>query len=219
MSVGAGDGHKTGTDGVPQWVKHLDTAVWISDPRGDLSYLNERAARLLGREASECIGEPCHRVVCGVDDSGRLFCSQRCPIRRRAEAGDTIAPVRLRVARGKGSRWVRVLPIAISAADGSGAQVVHCVLDDDRPFRLEAYLTRVANRSGSADHAPVRVALTRRESEILRLLAEDETLYAIAARLGVSHATVRNHVQHILEKLGVHSIMEAVACYLLGTVV
>ena len=40
-------------------------------------------------------------------------------------------------------------------------------------------------------------------------------LYAIAARLHVSHATVRNHVQHILNKFGVHSIMEAVALYLL----
>jgi DNA-binding CsgD family transcriptional regulator len=31
----------------------------------------------------------------------------------------------------------------------------------------------------------------------------------------VSHATVRNHVQHILAKTGSHSILEAVARYLL----
>ncbi|MDH4038859.1 MAG: helix-turn-helix transcriptional regulator [Candidatus Krumholzibacteria bacterium] len=58
--------------------------------------------------------------------------------------------------------------------------------------------------------------LTQREREILSLLAEDATLHEIAERLGVSYATVRNHVQHILRKLGVHSILEAVAVFLLN---
>lgn len=57
--------------------------------------------------------------------------------------------------------------------------------------------------------------LTPREREILELLAEDNTLHAIAERLYVSYTTVRNHVQHILLKLGVHSTMEAVAQHLL----
>ena len=57
--------------------------------------------------------------------------------------------------------------------------------------------------------------LTVREREILRLLAEDHDLYTIANELHISYVTVRNHVQHVLAKLGVHSIMEAVACYLL----
>ena len=34
---------------------------------------------------------------------------------------------------------------------------------------------------------------------------------ALATRLRLSPATVRNHVQNILEKLGVHSRLEAVA--------
>jgi DNA-binding NarL/FixJ family response regulator len=38
----------------------------------------------------------------------------------------------------------------------------------------------------------------------------------IAKRLFVSHATVRNHVQHILAKLGAHSILESIALHLLG---
>jgi DNA-binding NarL/FixJ family response regulator len=90
-------------------------------------------------------------------------------------------------------------------------------LDDDKLHRIEEYLTRVASRSNHADiEGPdARFVLTKRERQILRLLAEDESLYAIASKLHVSHATVRNHVQHILNKLGVHSIMEAVAYYLL----
>jgi DNA-binding CsgD family transcriptional regulator len=57
--------------------------------------------------------------------------------------------------------------------------------------------------------------LTAREREILARLAQDEDLPAIAAHLYVSHATVRNHVQHILAKLDVHSTLEAVALHLL----
>jgi two-component system response regulator DesR len=58
-------------------------------------------------------------------------------------------------------------------------------------------------------------ALTRREREVLHELAEDAGLLEVAASLHVSYVTVRNHVQHILSKLEVHSIQEAVAVYLL----
>jgi DNA-binding NarL/FixJ family response regulator len=53
--------------------------------------------------------------------------------------------------------------------------------------------------------------LTRREIEILRLVAGGESTKAVAERLHVSPATVRNHVQNILGKLGVHSRLQAVA--------
>jgi DNA-binding NarL/FixJ family response regulator len=53
--------------------------------------------------------------------------------------------------------------------------------------------------------------LTRRELEILRLVAGGANTRVMADRLHVSPATVRNHVQHILAKLGVHSRLEAAA--------
>jgi two-component system nitrate/nitrite response regulator NarL len=55
------------------------------------------------------------------------------------------------------------------------------------------------------------VALTKREREILHLVAEGGTNKAIAAQLFLSVHTVRTHVQTILEKLGAHSKLEAVA--------
>jgi DNA-binding NarL/FixJ family response regulator len=95
---------------------------------------------------------------------------------------------------------------------------VHCVVDDARHERFKRYLDKVVARSphATADEASLEeFRLTDREREILRLLAEDETLHGIAHRLDLSYATIRNHVQHILRKLGVHSILEAVAFYLL----
>jgi DNA-binding NarL/FixJ family response regulator len=54
-------------------------------------------------------------------------------------------------------------------------------------------------------------ALTKREREILYLVADGRTNKAIAAQLVLSVHTVRTHVQTILAKLGAHSKLEAVA--------
>lgn len=53
-------------------------------------------------------------------------------------------------------------------------------------------------------------ALSPREEEVLRELAHGRTGPEIAKSLAITHTTVRNHVQHILQKLGVHSKTEAV---------
>jgi DNA-binding NarL/FixJ family response regulator len=55
-------------------------------------------------------------------------------------------------------------------------------------------------------------ALTPRELEILRIIATGVSTRGTAEKLHVSPATVRNHVQNILGKLGAHSRLEAVAC-------
>lgn len=52
--------------------------------------------------------------------------------------------------------------------------------------------------------------LTDREREVLACVSEGLSNRAVADRLGVSANTVRNHVQKILYKLGVHSKLEAV---------
>jgi DNA-binding NarL/FixJ family response regulator len=53
--------------------------------------------------------------------------------------------------------------------------------------------------------------LSEREHEVLRSLAAGEDTKDIADRLCISPATVRNHIQHILEKLGAHSRLQALA--------
>jgi two-component system nitrate/nitrite response regulator NarL len=63
--------------------------------------------------------------------------------------------------------------------------------------------------NGGAGRDPRR--LTAREAEILDGLLDGENTKVLAARLGVSQATARTHVQSVLSKLGVHSRLEAVA--------
>ena len=62
-----------------------------------------------------------------------------------------------------------------------------------------------------SDHTRPGWDLTAREREVLSLLAEGLANQAIAKQLGISLATVRNHVQSVIAKLGAHSKLEAVA--------
>ncbi len=53
--------------------------------------------------------------------------------------------------------------------------------------------------------------LTDREIEVLRIAAKGHSNKEIAAELFLSVNTVRNHMQHVLNKLGAHSKLEATA--------
>lgn len=55
----------------------------------------------------------------------------------------------------------------------------------------------------------VEVPLTQRESEVLRQLANGLTNKEIALALGISYETVKEHVQHILRKIGVSDRTQA----------
>ncbi len=58
-----------------------------------------------------------------------------------------------------------------------------------------------ALRGQAADAAPGR-ALTRREREVADLVSHGLTNRELAARLVIAERTAENHVQHILDKLG-----------------
>jgi DNA-binding NarL/FixJ family response regulator len=55
----------------------------------------------------------------------------------------------------------------------------------------------------------VDVPLTKRESEVLKQLAFGLTNKEIAQSLGISYETVKEHVQHILRKIGVSDRTQA----------
>jgi DNA-binding NarL/FixJ family response regulator len=75
--------------------------------------------------------------------------------------------------------------------------------------------TRLTDRSWSrrqADEASILIEqLTRREHQVLMLLAEGCDSDVVAKRLGIARNTVRTHVHSILGKLNVHTRLEAAA--------
>jgi DNA-binding NarL/FixJ family response regulator len=77
------------------------------------------------------------------------------------------------------------------------------------PDVAEALLTRAREKPGT--DSSFQESLTRREAQIAQLVADGLSNKAIASRLSIEVATVKNHVHSVLEKLRVHSRGEAAA--------
>jgi two-component system NarL family response regulator len=67
----------------------------------------------------------------------------------------------------------------------------------------------LARRASEREELPPP-GLTDREMQVLKLMAQSKSNKDIAAALFISENTVKNHVRNILEKLHLHSRMEAV---------
>lgn len=82
-----------------------------------------------------------------------------------------------------------------------------------KPVAPDELIIRVARLIRRSTPLPSAVTsrLTRRELEVLRLLAEGQRSGEIASRLVISEKTVSTHIDHILSKLGVRSRAQAVA--------
>jgi len=94
-------------------------------------------------------------------------------------------PLTVEGARGR-------LTVRRTAAEKTGALLV---LEEEPAVRAEALRA---------------LGLTRRQSEVLHLLAQDRGTDQIAADLFISPQTVRKHLEHIYERLGVHTRAAAV---------
>ena len=72
-------------------------------------------------------------------------------------------------------------------------------------------LFRLAGQQQEAERTAHRLLaqLTPRERQLVQLLAEGLDDAAMAERLSISPKTVRNHMVHVLNKLGVHSRLQA----------
>ena len=117
------------------------------------------------------------------------------------------------------------LSVTVMRLPGSGPEqvtLVHLMQPIDQQGRLARALEQLGAREQARPPAPAEPGvrdpvalakappLTEREREILRLVAAGLQNKEIAQELGISLATVRNHVHNILEKLEVHSKLEAV---------
>lgn len=89
---------------------------------------------------------------------------------------------------------------------GEVLAAVTAVLRGDTPISPDMVGALIGSRP-----SPPGGDLTHRESEVLQLIGAGRSNQQTARELGISVHTVRNHVQHILDKLGAHSQLEAVA--------
>lgn len=193
------------------------TAAFAMDRHEKIIYWNSAAEKLLGWSTDDVLGRACFSVLAGRDPFGNLYCMRDCAIVRTAIDGASPEPFFMEVAKKKGGSQrvkVRVLPLP------SGAKNITCVMhliergDAAELDRLVGAIRAASRPSADAPPADPLITvspLTGREREIVLLLSNGYAALNIAAKLNLSHATVRNHIQNILRKLEVHSQVEAIA--------
>ena len=189
-------------------VERTGTPAFSRGADGAITAWNRGVAELFGVPAESVVGRKCHEVMAGRDLFGNDYCCDTCASWRMVSSNRRVRPYRLTVSRVEGrpiELRVSILPThgpngpellhLLESACGSGVVAVFSdELDEEEQVR---------GRAGSA--------LTRRELQVLRYLAVGYGTDEIAWRLMISRATVRNHVSACLQKLDVHSRVEAVA--------
>jgi two-component system NarL family response regulator len=103
------------------------------------------------------------------------------------------------------SRALRAGAKAYVLKDNSADALVACIRD---VLAGKTYLAPAA--AAKLAEGVTRVQLTPRELSALRLMADGKANKEIAQELGISDRTVKTHLGHLFEKLGVTSRTEAV---------
>jgi DNA-binding CsgD family transcriptional regulator len=193
---------------------------------------NDGAERLLGLRADEVIGRRCYEALAMTHGSLCVECSNRCgPATPATHTAEMISPASARqiLAAAKAliaashSDHKRVNVTTLAARTRSGQlRLVHLLHDAAPvdgaaahpapiPFAPQARHTTPlsdASESGSKQRRPA--LLTQRELEVLRLLGAGHSTDDIARELSITRVTARNHVNKVLDKLGVNSRLQAV---------
>jgi DNA-binding NarL/FixJ family response regulator/signal transduction histidine kinase len=100
--------------------------------------------------------------------------------------------------------------VSKSASSDDLVRTLRTLLEPEVPGRVTAP-PQVVVKPLRDTPQPDRVALSRREEEILELMSTDLTYREIGMRLFISEKTVQYHVHHLYDKLGVRSRAAAVS--------
>lgn len=188
--------------------EHSADGAFAVDADDRIVYWNASAERIMGYTPDDAVGRLCYELLAG-NGAGEGICSPHCSVMRCALRGGY--PESYDVAHRTRSGELRQLNVSIVVLKGRGRRstlAVHIFRDVTARREIEgrAHVLLGSIAAGADEHPD----LTRREREVLRMLACGFNNRQIAAVLGISPTTVRNHIEHLLGKMGVHSKLEAV---------
>jgi len=206
-------------------VSSTGDAAFATDEHERIVIWNKAAERLLGYKAESVLGKRCCEILCGRDMFGNCFCGEDCAVQHMARRKEAINHFEMEVRRQSGEFLSASFSILVVPGPRSSRfTVVHllrAVNDRDQVHELARRVLAGApapalpsSESGPSDPRAEPAMLTGRETEVLRMLSEGVSTQEIAETLFISLSTTRNHIQHVLQKLGAHSKLEAVAAAL-----
>ena len=175
---------------------------------------NDAATDLLGYEPADALGKSCQDILGFSDQCDNGICDGFCPAVAPGGPEQIIETQQVLGHTAEGRKvWLSASTIVPPLDLRDQCRLVHLIREVSLPPELERIVVeRLGGPSVPTNDRDRRLdVLTPRERDVLRLLTEGLDGTAIAEQLFLSPATVRNHVQHILGKLGVHSRTEAVA--------
>jgi len=196
--------------GLEQILARTADGVFAVGPEGRVVLWNRAAEKILGWSASDVMGRSCCDVFVGVDEHGNRLCYQGCHVMSLVKLKEPVQHFDMQT-RTKAGRpvWLDISILEAPSSGTGGAVAIHFFRDVTATRELLRLVhERLQGPPAPPEGTPV---LTRRELEILHLMAGGANTRALAERLHVSPATIRNHAQNIFSKLGVHSRLEAVA--------
>ena len=208
------------------WLANVrtDDGLFAVDLEQRITHWSPAAERLLGYTAQEAEGLPCHVIIGGRDGRNHRFCREDCPIMVNARRGRPTPNYDLYVQGKDGSdAWINASILVLRGNRQESSVVVHVFRDVTHRRRVEEaalkamatlrqFLTKDESPGWSETEfaPPPTPRLSRRELEVLRLLAHGLNTPQIAESLGVRPITTRNHIANLLTKLGVKNRLQAV---------
>ncbi|MBK5254415.1 MAG: hypothetical protein JJE39_00125 [Vicinamibacteria bacterium] len=212
--------------------------AFANDQNHRIIFWNKGAERVMDRTAAQALGRLCHEIFCGRDPFGNRFCGESCAVGATLKRHETMKRFEITTGDRSHSKLLGVTVLEIPDSRPGFFTAVHILDDVDEKSRLARELARLRETYGPVTHpgpapdgsvpitiqpsrasssqladidAGVAEQLSDREMDVLRAIASGQANKDIANSLHISVATTRNHVQHILKKLDVHSKLEAVA--------
>jgi len=198
-----------------------DGAVVISEEQR-IVFWNRAAEEILGYHGEDITHRFCYHVMHGQDKAAWEICLANCEIAQAALNSKPVPNFDMRVlSRHAGKQWLNVSTFTYRGGMNRDKKVVvHLFRALENQAVEEKVLNQMADLVKRYKKTPVETsrgnkmttltALTKREREVLSLLAKNYGTNEIGESLSISINTVRNHIQSIFQKLQVHSRLEAV---------
>ena len=195
---------------INQIFEYTTDAVFGTDKHKCIRYWNKNCEELFGKSSKDVLGSYCFDIICGEDLLGNKYCSKKCLIanfHNKYSPNNNIDMV-IKSRNGEsvlvniGSYYTN-----LSEKTDDDINVFHSI----RVISSCQFLRRLMTNSEKTENQKNNInRLSKREYEILKMVTSGKKTNNVASQLGISNATVRNHVKNIYAKLEVHSLVEAI---------
>jgi len=202
-------------------LRNAADGAFVIDDELRVVYWNKTAENILGFTNEDVTGRYCYQLLQGQDERQQLICREHCQVAKMAMCSQPVPNYDVNVRAKQGDRhWLNMSVFTYNMDRNVGGKVVVHLFRDikDRKFDDDvlAHLVELIRthqdvvEGGRTKLNPRLEPLTSREYEVLVLLVKGHPTDEISELLSITSNTVRNHIQHILGKLKVHTRLEAV---------